>query len=45
MWTPGVSCATCQNPTVSPTSTTTYTVVVTDVNNCKDTAFITIDVE
>ena len=40
-----LSCSVCQNPTVNPTSTTTYTVIVTDANSCKDTAFVTIKVE
>jgi gliding motility-associated-like protein len=35
-WTPsdGLSCTNCQNPTASPNSTTTYTVVVTSDEGC-----------
>lgn len=35
-WTPstGLSCTNCQNPTASPSVTTTYTLIVTDVNGC-----------
>src|SRR5690606_6373856 len=46
IWTPatGLSCTNCANPTASPTNTTTYTVIGTDVNGCKDTAQVTITV-
>src|SRR5690606_5990724 len=39
-----LSCTNCANPTASPTNTTTYTVIGTDVNGCKDTAQVTITV-
>ena len=43
-WTPveSLSCTDCANPVASPLETTTYTVVVTDDNNCSATAEITI---
>lgn len=46
-WSPptGLSCTNCQNPVASPTSTTTYTVVVTDNNGCTGTALVTVFVE
>ena len=45
-WSPpnALSCITCPNPTASPTVTTTYTVIGTDNNGCKDTADVTISV-
>lgn len=45
-WSPatGLSCTNCANPTASPTTTTTYTVIGTDVNGCKDTATVTVTV-
>lgn len=45
-WSPatGLSCTNCANPTASPTTTTTYTVIGTDANGCKDTAQMTITV-
>ncbi len=45
VWIPatGLSCSNCPNPTASPTTTTTYTVVVS-VANCTDTVFTTITV-
>lgn len=47
LWTPatGLSCTTCQSPTAAPTDTTTYCVVVTDANQCTDTACVRILVE
>ncbi len=38
-WTPatGLSCTNCQNPLAAPLVTTTYSVIVTDANGCKDT--------
>jgi gliding motility-associated-like protein len=44
LWSPatGLSCTTCQSPTVSPTDTTVYCVVVTDLNQCTDTACVRI---
>jgi len=38
-WTPagsGLSCYNCSNPTASPSATTIYTVVGTDINGCKN---------
>lgn len=45
-WSPatGLSCTNCANPTANPTSTTTYTVVGTNGNSCKDTATVTVTV-
>lgn len=45
-WTPAgsLSNALVANPTASPISTTTYTVTVTDANNCTDTDDLTINV-
>ncbi|HRH39749.1 MAG TPA: gliding motility-associated C-terminal domain-containing protein, partial [Flavobacteriales bacterium] len=47
VWSPatGLSCTNCQSPTASPTDTTVYCVVVTDVNQCTDTACVRILVE
>ena len=47
IWSPSVSlsCASCQNPVASPTSTTTYTVIVTDANGCTDADVIVVFVE
>lgn len=44
IWSPatGLSCTNCSNPSASPTSTTTYTVIGTDVNGCMDTAQVTV---
>ncbi len=42
-WTPGVNDSTSPNPEVTPSTTTTYTVVVTDSNGC--TAFDDVTVE
>lgn len=41
-WSPagGLSCITCSSPTANNTQTTIYCVVVTDINNCTDTACI-----
>ena len=46
LWTPPnfLNFPNIQNPVATPPTTTTYTVIVTDANNCKDTAQITIDV-
>ncbi|HTB32582.1 MAG TPA: gliding motility-associated C-terminal domain-containing protein [Bacteroidia bacterium] len=47
VWAPsnGLSCATCPNPTASPTATTTYTITGTDANGCVNKDSITITVE
>lgn len=44
-WSPatGLSCTSCANPKASPSATTTYTVVGTDANSCKDTATVTVN--
>ncbi|MEW6469942.1 MAG: PKD domain-containing protein [Bacteroidota bacterium] len=46
-WAPGgsLSCISCQNPTASPTATTTYTVFVTDANGCSASASVTVTVQ
>ncbi len=46
MWNPPatLSCAFCPSPVASPSSTTTYTVTVTDANNCSGTATVTVTV-
>lgn len=46
-WSPAanLSCDTCQSPFASPLKTTNYCVVVTDTNNCIDSACITILVD
>ena len=46
LWSPGagLSDSTIANPSASPTSTTTYTVLVTNANGCTDTDQITIKV-
>lgn len=46
-WTPtgSLSCATCQNPTASPSVTTTYILTVTDSLGCTDTDTITVYVD
>lgn len=45
-WTPTatLSCSACPNPTASPTSTTTYSVVGVDANGCSDSDKVTISV-
>lgn len=45
-WTPGgsLSCAQCPNPVASPTVTTTYTLCVTDANNCSACDTVTVNV-
>lgn len=44
-WSPaaGLSCTNCANPKASPNATTTYTVIGTDGNGCKDTAQVTVN--
>ncbi|MCC7303388.1 MAG: gliding motility-associated C-terminal domain-containing protein [Bacteroidia bacterium] len=46
LWSPsgGLSCITCANPVASPTTTSTYTVIVTDVNGCTGVATVTVSV-
>ncbi len=46
-WSPpdNLSCTSCQAPTASPSSTTTYYVVVTDANGCTSTDSVTVFVE
>ncbi len=46
-WSPALimSCSNCGNPIVSPDSTTTYTVIVTDENGCQLTDSVTIYIE
>lgn len=45
-WSPigGLSCSNCSNPVASPSVTTTYTVIGTATNGCKDTANVTVTV-
>lgn len=45
-WSPatGLSCTNCPNPNASPTTTTTYTVIGTDANGCRDTGRVTVTV-
>ncbi len=45
-WSPGagLSCTGCANPTAGPAVTTTYTVIGTDGNGCKDTATVIVNV-
>ena len=45
-WSPtnGLSCSNCANPTAGPTGTTTYTVTVTDANNCIGTDQVSVTV-
>ncbi|PCH94366.1 MAG: hypothetical protein COB85_05715 [Bacteroidetes bacterium] len=45
-WTPsaGLSCTNCPNPIATPTQTTTYTVIGTDVNGCTDTSTIEVEI-
>jgi gliding motility-associated-like protein len=45
-WSPsiGLSCFSCPNPTASPTTTTTYTVIGFDTSGCSDTINITVKV-
>ncbi len=45
-WSPdtGISCTSCPNPIVSPTVTTTYTVIGTDSAGCRVERTITVDV-
>ena len=45
-WSPatGLSCTNCANPVATPTTTTTYTVIGTNGNGCKDTAQVTVTV-
>ncbi|MGN6568027.1 MAG: gliding motility-associated C-terminal domain-containing protein [Flavipsychrobacter sp.] len=46
LWSPSgtISCATCDSTFAKPTATTTYTLVATDARGCRDTGFITINV-
>lgn len=46
-WSPstGLSCTTCPDPYAKPAITTTYTLIGTNANNCKDTAQVTITVK
>lgn len=47
VWTPagsGLSCYNCPNPTASPASSITYTVVGTDVNGCSNRDSVSVDV-
>ncbi len=46
-WTPstGLSCTNCQNPIATPSVTTTYTLIVTDVNGCTDADTVTVIVD
>lgn len=46
-WLPptGLSCTNCQNPVASPTVTTTYTLIVTDINGCSDSDTVTVVVD
>ncbi|MBI4932201.1 MAG: PKD domain-containing protein [Bacteroidetes bacterium] len=45
-WVPaaGLNCTTCSNPVATPNASTTYTVVVTDVNGCFASANVTVTV-
>jgi len=45
-WAPstGLSCTSCQNPTATPTVTTTYTLIALDSALHKDTSFVTVDI-
>ncbi|WP_276132869.1 PKD domain-containing protein [Polluticoccus soli] len=47
VWSPAtnLSCTTCANPTTIPAATTTYTVIGTDNNGCKDTNTVTVTVD
>lgn len=46
VWSPanGLSCTNCADPKASPFATTTYTVIGTDVNGCKDTSTVKVNV-
>jgi len=46
-WSPasGLSCISCASPVATPSSTTSYCVLVSDANGCTDSDCITIDVE
>jgi len=46
-WNPqaGLSCSNCANPTASPSSSTTYYLMVTDANGCQSTDEVTIAIE
>jgi len=46
-WIPStsLSCSNCLNPTASPQTTTTYTLIVTDNFGCEDSALVTINVK
>jgi len=47
LWSPAstLSCSACPNPLAAPTTTTTYWLLVSDGNGCKDSADITITVK
>ena len=47
IWSPNsyLSCISCTNPKAGPISKTYYTVVGTDVNGCKDTAEVIVDIK
>jgi len=47
LWSPSadLSCSTCENPTATPSQTTSYCVIITDNNGCQDSACITITVD
>lgn len=46
-WSPaaGLSCTTCPDPFAKPATTTTFTLIGTDANGCKDTAQVTITIK
>lgn len=45
-WSPstGLSCTTCANPVANPTSSTTYTVTLTDANSCTNADSVTLTI-
>jgi gliding motility-associated-like protein len=46
VWSPstGLSCTTCTNPITNPTSTTNYTLTITDANSCTNTDVVQVTV-
>ena len=46
IWSPsaGLSCATCATPTATPDSAKKYTVIGTDINGCRDTSTVNVQV-